>query len=147
MQGLEKSHNRIKKKESQEACSKEFLELEKYSLCFEKHMQASTEENNQRYGWVMKREVRWNSLQVKLQQNMFVELKKELREVEPEMEVSCCETEQIPLLEDDDETKIEDYFLNTLICLELPDEDLVKTTDEESNVFRTDELCVFAGIA
>ena len=40
------------------------------------------EEENQRYGWVRKKKVRWNSLQVKLQQNMVVGLKKELREVE-----------------------------------------------------------------
>ena len=46
----------------------------------------------------MKREVRWNSLQVKLQQKMFVELKKELKEVESKMEVSYCELEQGPLL-------------------------------------------------
>ena len=60
---------------------------------------------HQRYGWVMKKKVRWNSLQVKLQQKMFSELKKELREVESEMEVSYCEPEQGPLLEEDDENK------------------------------------------
>ena len=79
------------------------LELEKDILCFEKHMQEAVEEDNQRYGWVMKGKVRWHSLQVKLQQNMFVELKKELREVESEMEVSYCEAEQGPLLGEDDE--------------------------------------------
>ena len=68
--GSEKSHNKIKKKESQEECNRELLELAKNILCFEKQMQA-TEEENQRYGWVMKREVRWNSLQVKLQHKMF----------------------------------------------------------------------------
>ena len=65
-------------------------------------MQA-TEEENQSYGWVMKNKVRWNSLQVKLQQNMFSELKKELREVESQMEVSYCEPEQGHLLREDDE--------------------------------------------
>ena len=74
--GSEKSHSRRKKKESQEGCSKELLELARDILCFEKHMQVATEEENQRYGWVMKREVRWHSLQVKLQQNRFVGLKK-----------------------------------------------------------------------
>ena len=82
------------------------LELEKDILCFEKHMQAA-EEENLRYGWVMKREVRWHSLQVKLQQNMFFELKKELREVESGMEVSYCELEQGPLLGEDDEVENE----------------------------------------
>ena len=41
----------------------------------------------------MKREVRWNSLHVKIHQKMFAELKKEIIEVEFEMEVSYCEPE------------------------------------------------------
>ena len=61
-------------------------------LCFEKHLQAF-EEENWRFGWVTKREVGWNSLHVKLLQKMFVVLKKELRKVESEMEVSYCEPE------------------------------------------------------
>ena len=61
------------------------------------------EEENHRYGWVMKKKVIWHSLQVKLQQKMFVELNKELREVEYEIEVSYCEHEQGPLLGEDDE--------------------------------------------
>ena len=36
---------------------------------------------------------------------MCVELKKELREVESEMEVSYCEPEQGPLLGEDDEAE------------------------------------------
>ena len=84
--GSEEIHNKRKNKESQEEYNRDFLELARDILCFEKHMQA-TEEENERYGWVMKRDVIWNSLQVKLQQNMFDESKKELREVESEMEV------------------------------------------------------------
>ena len=38
---------------------------------------------------------------------MFAELKKELKEVESEMEVSYCEPEQGPLLGDDDEAEKE----------------------------------------
>ena len=55
----------------------------------------------------MKREVRWHSLQVKLEQRMVVGLNKELREVEYEMEVSYCEPEQGPLLGEDDEAEKE----------------------------------------
>ena len=69
-----KIHSRREKKRSQED-DKELLELARDILCFEKHMQAAKEEN-QRYGWVMKKMVRWHSLQVKLQQNVFAELKK-----------------------------------------------------------------------
>ena len=76
------------------------LELANGILCFEKQMQAA-EEENQRCGWVVKNKVRWHSLHVKLQQKMFVELKKELREAESEMEVSYCEPEQGPLLGED----------------------------------------------
>ena len=100
--GSEKSQNKRKKKERQERCSRELLEVAKDILCFEKHMQA-VEEENHRYGWVMKNKVRWYSLQVKLQQNLFAESKKELREVESQMEVSYCESEQGPLLREDDE--------------------------------------------
>ena len=94
--GSKKIHNRRQKKRSQED-DRELLELAKYILCFEKQMQVA-EAENQRYGWVTKREVRWNSIQVKLQQNMVVGLKQELRAVESEMEVSYCEHEQGPLI-------------------------------------------------
>ena len=52
--GSDKRHNIRKKR----GCSKEWIELARFILCFEKHMQATAEEENQRYGWVMKREVR-----------------------------------------------------------------------------------------
>ena len=61
---------------------------------------------------------------------MFVGLKKELRSAEFEMEVSYCEPEEGPLLGEDDETKIEDDFLNTMISSELSEEYPVETTDE-----------------
>ena len=96
--GLEKSHSRRKKKESQEGCRNELLELGRDILCFQKYMQATAEEKKERHGWVIKREVTWHSLQVKLQQKKFARLKKELREVESEMEVSYCKPEQGPLL-------------------------------------------------
>ena len=89
--GLKKSHSIREKKRSQED-DRELLELAKDILYFEKQMQA-VEEENQRYGWVMEREVRWISLHVKLQQKMFVGLKKELKEAEYEMGVSYCEPE------------------------------------------------------
>ena len=105
--GLEESHNRRKKKgikkESQEECNKELLELERDIWCFERCIQEVTEEAH-RYGWVMrKRKMRWNSLQVKLRKNMYVRLKEELREAESKIEVSYCEPKQGPLLGEDDE--------------------------------------------
>ena len=44
--GSEKIHSRRKKKESQEECNRELLELARDILCFEKHMQADVEEEN-----------------------------------------------------------------------------------------------------
>ena len=43
--GSDKIHNRRKKKERHKGCSIELLELAKDILCFEKHMQATKEEN------------------------------------------------------------------------------------------------------
>ena len=70
-------------------------------------MQEAVEEDNHRYGWVMKGKVRWHSLQVKLQQNMFTGLKKKLKEAQSEMEVSYCEHEKGPLLREDNEAEKE----------------------------------------
>ena len=60
------------------------------------------------------------------------------------MEVSYCEPEHGPLLGEDDEMKIEDDFLNTLISSELPEEDLVDTTNEESDVLKSNYFCAIA---
>ena len=61
------------------------------------------QKENQRYGWIMKRKVRWHSLQVKLQQMIFSRLKEQLMIAESEMEISYCEPEHGPLLGEDDE--------------------------------------------
>ena len=147
--GLEESHNKRKNKESQEECNRELLELAKDILCFEKHMQAAKEEN-QRYGWVMKKKGRWHSLQVKLQQKMFVGLKKELREVESEMEVSYCEPEQGPLLGEDDEAKKKrpiESLINSVKNTDKIMEEMTMRLNEtkRSYVFQTDDLFVIAG--
>ena len=42
--GSEESHNKIKKKESQEECNKDLLELARDIWCFEKRIQAVAEE-------------------------------------------------------------------------------------------------------
>ena len=112
-------------------------------------MQA-TEEEKQRYGWVMKREVRWNSLHVKIHQKMFAELKKELREVESEMEVSYCEPEQGPLLGEDYEAKKErpiESLMNSVKNTDLLLEEMTVRLNETkvSYVFETDDLFVITG--
>ena len=62
-------------------------------------MQEAIEEENQSYGWIMKREVRWNSVQVKLKQKMFVGLKKELREVKYEIRFHIVNLNKVLFLE------------------------------------------------
>ena len=73
----------------------------------------------------MKKEVRWYSLQMKLHQKMVAELKKEIREVEFEIEVSYCEPKHGPLLGEDDEVEKErpieslmNFVKNTYILME-----------------------------
>ena len=74
--GSEEIHNKIKNKESQEECNREFLGLARDIWCFDKCIQAVAKET-QRYGWVMrKRKVRWKSLQVNLRKKMYTRLKK-----------------------------------------------------------------------
>ena len=112
-------------------------------------MQA-TEEENQRYGWVMKREVIWHSLQVKIQQKMVAGLKKELREIECEMEVSYCEPEQGPLVGEDDEAEKErpiESLINSIRNRDkFMDEMIVRPNEtKRSYVFKTDDLFLIAG--
>ena len=100
-------------------------------------MQAA-EQENQRYGWVMKNKVRWHSLQVKLQQNMFARLKKELREVEFEMEVSYCELEHGPLLGEDDEAEKErpiESLMNFLKSTNLLMEEMIVRSNEKKRSY------------
>ena len=113
-------------------------------------MQTAVEEENQRYGWIMKREVRWHSLQVKIQHKKFVGLKKELREVESEMEVSYCEPEQGPLLGEDDEAEKERLIENIMNSIkstnQLIEEMTVRPIEtKRSSVFQTDDLFVITG--
>ena len=105
------------------------------------------EEENHRYGWVMERKVRLNSLQVKLQQKMVAGLKKELREVESEMEVSYCELEQGPFLGKDDEAEKQRPIENLINSLKNTDklmEEMTVRSNEtkRSYVFETDDLFV-----
>ena len=139
--GSEESHNKINKKgikkEIQEECKRELLELERDIWCFERHIQVVVEET-QSYGWVMrKRNVRWNSLQVKLRKKIYARLKEELREDESEIEVSYCEPEQGPFLKEDDEIdeEIIDDFLNSHISSEPHEHNMDKTPYEKYCVF------------
>ena len=105
------------------------------------------QKENQRYGWIMKRKkVRWHSLRVDLMKNSSSRLKEKLRTTDSEMEVSYCRPEQGPLLGEDDETVIVDDFLNSMISSKLPKDDMVETTDEDSYVFKSNCLCMDAGI-
>ena len=73
------------------------------------------EEENQRYGWVMKKKVRWNSLHVKLQQRIPIILKEEIGIDESEIDVLICEPEQGPFLRGDVSNDVEERLTESLI--------------------------------
>ena len=81
---------------------------------------------------------------------MFAELKKELREVESEMEVSYCELEQGPLLGEDDEAEKErpiESLINSIKSTNLLMKEITMRPNEtkRSYVFQTDYLFVITG--
>ena len=97
----------------------------------------------------MRKKVRWNLVQVKLQQKMFDELEKELREAESEIEVSYCELEQGPLLGEDDEAEKErpiESLMNSVKNTYLFMEEMTVKSNEtkRSYVFEIDDLFVIA---
>ena len=81
---------------------------------------------------------------------MFSELKKELREVESEMEASYCEPEQGPLLGEDDEAEKErpiESLVDSLKSTNLLMKEMTVRLNEtkRSYVFETGDLFVIAG--
>ena len=77
-------------------------------------------------------------------------MKKELREVESEMEVSYCEPEQGPFLGEDDEAEKErpiESLINFVKSTDKLMEEMNVTLNEtkRSYVFETDDLFVIAG--
>ena len=80
---------------------------------------------------------------------MFVGLKKELIEVESEMEVSYCEHEQGPLLGEDDEGEKERPIESLINYVKSTDKIMEKMTvrpneTKMSYVFQTDDFFVIA---
>ena len=80
---------------------------------------------------------------------MFVGLKKELREVEYEMEVSYCEPEHGPLLREDDEAEKErpiESLMDSVKSTNLLMEEMTVRLNEtkRSYVFETDDLFMIA---
>ncbi len=134
--GSERSHNRVYKKEdakangmriSQEEIDKEVAELKEQLNTLRRML-----EESKRLGWVLrKKPVEWHEIQRRIQQKQVKWLKEKLKEVELEMEESICEPEQ-------------GEFLG-----ESKDEDLKSETSSKakgSNDFKTDNLCLYAGI-
>ena len=87
---------------------------------------------------------------MKLQQNMFAGIKKELREVESEMEVSYCEPKQGPLLGEDDEEENErliEILMNSIKSTNKIMEEMTVRPYEtkRSYVFEIHDLFVITG--
>ena len=112
--GSEEDHSRRKEKEeakengmrmSQEKIDRERVEIKFHLELLMEMLQRS--KLNQRYGWSMKRKVKWHRLQVKWKHSMNVQLKEELLRLnEYVKEDLICEPEYGPLLfESNDETE------------------------------------------
>ena len=69
---------------------------------------------------------------------MFAELKKELRKVESEIEVSYCEPEQGPLLGEDDEAKRErpiESLMNSVKSIDQLMEEMTMRSNETKRYY------------
>ena len=101
---------------------------------------------DQRYGWSMKRKVKWHRLQVKWEHRVNVQLKEELLSLKGDL---ICEPAYGPLLfESSDVTEEKSTKeLNQMKDSEQQGDMMTKASSEttRSYVFKTNYLCVIAG--
>ena len=117
---------------------------------------------DQRHGWTMRKKVKWQRLHAKREQQVNIQLKKELRklkqmmsvqlrceelrEAELKMEVAICGPEQGEILgEEDNEKDLMDYWNS----LEQFEDMLTREEDEAMKpcIFKSHSLCMFAKCA
>lgn len=107
-------------------------------------------EENQRQGWVFrKKAVKWSKLQRRLQERQVKWLVEKLREVELEMEVSICEAEHGEVLVKDEDWRYVEDLMNYCENSRQQGDMMVEASSDttKSYVFKTDSLCMIAGIA
>jgi hypothetical protein len=128
---ITKNHNTGSKKcyekWSQDRLDKRLAEIELQLEIFEELLQRNGED--QRYGWILPKKVKWHTLQVKLKNRFNTKMRRALRTIEYEDKGCICEPEQGQILgEDEDESEGIDEI-------------------QESHIFKSDKLFMNAGFA
>ena len=122
-----KSSKKCYEKWSQDRLDKRLAEIELQLEIFEELLQRNGED--QRYGWILPKKVKWHTLQVKLKDRFNTKVRGALRTIEYEDKGCICEPEQGQILgEDESESEgIEEI--------------------QESHIFKSDKLFMNAGFA
>jgi hypothetical protein len=128
---ITKNHNTGSKKcyekWSQDRLDKRLAEIELQLEIFEELLQRNGED--QRYGWILPKKVKWHTLQVKLKDRFNTKMRGALRTIEYEDKGCICEPEQGQILgEDEGESEGIDEI-------------------QESHIFKSDKLFMNAGFA
>jgi hypothetical protein len=102
--------NGKEKKMSQEELDQEIVEMKASINALMMLLEEC--EKDQWYGWTLRRKkVRWKLLQTKLRQNMYANLRRELRVAELEMKVYYCEPEKGAFFDEDEDKDVEEKLL------------------------------------
>jgi hypothetical protein len=120
--GSEKCHEKL----SQDRFDKRLAEIELQLEIFEELLQRNGED--QRYGWILQKKVKWHTLQVKLKDRFNTKMRRALRTIEYEDKGCICEPEQGPIFGDEGESEGIDEI-------------------QESHIFKSDKLFMNAGFA
>jgi hypothetical protein len=124
-----KSSEKCHEKLSQDRLDKRLAEIEVQLEIFEKLLQRNGED--QRYGWILPKKVKWHTLQVKLKNKDNTKMRGALRTIEYEDKGCICEPEHGQILgEDEGESEGIDEI-------------------QESHIFKSDKLFMnaeFAGV-
>jgi hypothetical protein len=95
------------------------------------------QEEDQRKGWTIgRKEVRWNSLQVKLRQRMVERLRRKLSSVDFKMQVVYCELEERDVLREGYEEKgrLAESLMDSLRSSYQHDDDLLTEDVDEDTI-------------
>jgi hypothetical protein len=122
-----KSSEKCHEKLSQDRLDKRLAEIEVQLEIFEELLQRNGED--QRYGWILPKKVKWHTLQVKLKNKDNTKMRGALRTIEYEDKGCICEPEHGQILgEDEGESEGIDEI-------------------QESHIFKSDKLFMNAGFA
>ena len=95
-----KGSKKCYEKWSQDRLDKRLAEIELQLEIFEELLQRNGED--QRYGWILSKKVKWHTLQVKLKDRFNTKVRGALRTIEYEYKGCICEPEQGQILGEDE---------------------------------------------